>query len=106
MGAHPTGLGAAFIAAAVSALSARHLRLSGSLLCAMFLSWVVVLHIPRIAAAPGIETRWTSGFVALAMAGIGLLLAGGSDEAQGFVALTTAIGASAVWARRRRRLRE
>jgi uncharacterized membrane protein len=71
--------GAAFVAASVSALLEKYIKLSGSLLCAMLLSWVVVLHIPRILAGPGIETQWSSGFEALAVAGVGLLLAGGAE---------------------------
>jgi uncharacterized membrane protein YphA (DoxX/SURF4 family) len=67
--------GAAFVAASLSALLGRYTRLAGTLLSVMFLCWVVVLHTPRILARPGVELGWTSGFVALAMAGASLLLA-------------------------------
>jgi uncharacterized membrane protein len=71
--------GGAFLAASVSALLAKRVKLSGVLLSVMFLSWVAVLHVPRILGKPGSEAEWTSGLVALAMAGIGLILAGGAE---------------------------
>lgn len=67
--------GVAFCVAAVSALTGKSMRIAGYGLFGMFLSWVLVLHIPRIMAEPGKETGWSSGLVALAMAGAGLLLA-------------------------------
>lgn len=77
--AYATGL--AFCGAAVSALTNLASRIAGIGLAIMFGSWVLVLHLPRISADPGKETGWSSGLVALAMAGVGLLLAGSADEA-------------------------
>jgi uncharacterized membrane protein len=42
----------------------------------MFLLWVFLLHIPRVFATPRMEPEWTSLFVAMAMSGIGFMLAG------------------------------
>ena len=67
--------GAAFIAAAVSIATGTAVRLTAALLGVMFLLWVVVLHAPRIAAAPHNGNEWTSGFVALAMCGAAFVLA-------------------------------
>ncbi|MEO8200671.1 MAG: hypothetical protein ABI679_09145 [Gemmatimonadota bacterium] len=63
-------VGVAFLAAALSIFFKIAIRLSGTLLGLMFLSWVFVVHLPRIVGSPGIEAEWTSGFVALAMSGI------------------------------------
>jgi hypothetical protein len=41
----------------------------------MFLLWVFLLHLPRVAAAPHNGNEWTSLFVALAMSGGALLIA-------------------------------
>ena len=66
--------GAAFIAAALSFVAGRMVRLAGFLLGAMFLLWVLVLHIPRVAGAMRNGDEVTSLFVALAMSGIGFAL--------------------------------
>lgn len=42
----------------------------------MFLSWVVMLHIPRIIGNAGFEPQWTSGLIALGFGGVALLVAG------------------------------
>ena len=47
-----------------------------SLLGLMFFLWVVILHAPRVAASPHNGNEWTSAFVALAMSGSALLVAG------------------------------
>jgi uncharacterized membrane protein len=68
-------VGAAFLLAAVSIGTGTMVRLAAALLGTMFLLWVIVLHGPRIAAAPHNGNEWTSGFVALAMGGAAFLLA-------------------------------
>jgi hypothetical protein len=46
----------------------------------MFLLWVVIVHAPRVAAAPHNANEWTSAFVALAMAGSAWSVAGSLDS--------------------------
>jgi uncharacterized membrane protein len=67
--------GVAFCAAAAASLSGKATRPAGYGLALMFLSWVLVVHLPRIMADPAKEAEWSSGLVALAMAAAGLLLA-------------------------------
>lgn len=74
--------GGAFLAASLSALLEKQIRLSGTLLSLMFLSWVAIVHIPRIMARPGLEPGWTSGIFAFGMAGVALLLARGHRAAR------------------------
>jgi len=68
--------GFAFAATAISLAANRLVRLSSTLLAIQFFSWLLVLHIPRAAAAWPNGDEWTSMLVALAMAGSGLILAG------------------------------
>jgi uncharacterized membrane protein len=59
----------AFIAGGLAVLSGVAIRLATVLVAAMFTSWVVVLHVPRLAAALGDPHEWATVFVALAFAG-------------------------------------
>lgn len=68
--------GAAFIASAISIMTRYRGRLGATWLGVMFLLWVLLLHLPRVAAAPHTGSEWTSGFVALAMCGASLVIAG------------------------------
>ena len=70
--------GAAFIAAGISIVTGIQTRLAAILLGAMFLLWVVVLHIPRVAASPHNGDEWSSLFVAIAMCGSCLIIAAAS----------------------------
>jgi len=45
----------------------------------MFFLWVVLLHLPRVAAAHLNGNEWTSVLVALAMSGSALIVASQSD---------------------------
>jgi uncharacterized membrane protein YphA (DoxX/SURF4 family) len=74
--------GVAFIAAGVSLAIRVKERLAATLLGAMFLLWFLVLHLPRSFAAPLNGNEWTSGFVALAMAGSAWILAGAAPLAR------------------------
>src|SRR6266436_5050230 len=67
-------VGAAFFAAAAGILYQRLARPAATLLGVMFFLFVVLLHIPRIAAHPSDGNEWTSGFVALAMSGAARVL--------------------------------
>ena len=69
-------VGAAFVAAALSIATQKAARLSSSLLGLMFFLWVLIVHLPRVAAAPHNGNEWTSLFVALAMSGGAFLIAG------------------------------
>ena len=74
-------VGVAFFAAAAGILYQRLARPAASLLGVMFFLFVVLLHIPRIAAHPSDGNEWTSGFVALAMCGGAWVLARNSPLA-------------------------
>jgi len=74
-------VGAAFFAAAAGILYQRLARPAATLLGVMFFLFVVLLHIPRIAAHPSDGNEWTSGFVALAMCGGAWVLARNSPLA-------------------------
>jgi hypothetical protein len=41
-----------------------------------FLVWVLILHAPRVAAAPHNGSEWTSALMALAMSGTAFAVAG------------------------------
>jgi hypothetical protein len=69
-------VGAAFVATTLSIATQIKARLSAIWLGIMFLLWVLVLHLPRVAAAPHNGDEWTSAFVALAMGGGAFLVAG------------------------------
>ncbi|MEO8737917.1 MAG: hypothetical protein ABI380_15425, partial [Edaphobacter sp.] len=69
-------VGIAFVAAALSIATRVWGRLSAALLGLMFLLWVIVLHAPRVMAAPHDGNEWTSAIVALAMSGGSFVLAG------------------------------
>jgi uncharacterized membrane protein YphA (DoxX/SURF4 family) len=69
-------VGVAFVAAALSIATRAQGRLAAALLGLMFLLWVIVLHAPRVMAAPHNGNEWTSAIVALAMSGGAFVLAG------------------------------
>lgn len=68
-------VGVAFVAAALSIATKIKAGLGATWLGIMFLLWVIVLHLPRVAAAPHNGNEWTSLFVALAMSGGAFMLA-------------------------------
>jgi len=72
--------GVAHAAAGLAIVSGVKRRLAAILEGAMFAIWVVILHAPRVAAAPTDHNRneWTSLLIALAMAGGAWLIAGSS----------------------------
>ena len=67
-------VGVAFFAAALSIVNGKKAKLASTLLGVMFLTWVVIVHMPRVAAAPHNGNEWTSEFVALAMGGASFLM--------------------------------
>jgi uncharacterized membrane protein YphA (DoxX/SURF4 family) len=72
--------GTAFIIAGLAILAGYGARLGAIGLGIMFLSWVVVLHAPRVAAALHKEGEWTSAFVALAFSGASFIVARSSGS--------------------------
>lgn len=73
-------IGIAFFAVALSLILGIKVRLATTLLGIMFLSWVLILHGPRVTSNLHTETEWTSLFVALAMSGISFVIAGASPQ--------------------------
>jgi len=69
-------VGVAFLAAAASIATGVMARMAAALLGIMFFLWVLILHAPRVAAAPHDGKEWTSLLVALAMAGVSFVLVG------------------------------
>jgi uncharacterized membrane protein len=68
-------VGVAFVAAALAIVTRRMARIASILLGVMFLIWVIVLHLPRVAAKPHNGDEVTSLLVALAMSGGSFILA-------------------------------
>ena len=66
----------AFIAAGLSVVSGVLIRLASSLVAVMFSAWLVMLHLPRLAAAPRDPHEWATVFVAAAFAGAAWIFAG------------------------------
>lgn len=73
-------VGVAFVATAISLLLKRQRSLSGGLLGIMFLLWVMLLHAPRVVLHSELEPEWTSLWIALAMSGIGFMIAGSERQ--------------------------
>lgn len=73
-------VGIAFMATGVSVLLNKQVFWTTFLLGVMFGLWVLILHGPRVAAAPQIEAEWTSLLVALALSGLGFALAGSTRQ--------------------------
>jgi uncharacterized membrane protein len=69
-------VGIAFIATTLSIIVNIKARLAATLLGVMFITWVFILHLPRVASAPHNGNEWTSAFVALAMCGGAWIVAG------------------------------
>jgi len=69
-------VGIAFIAAAVAISANRHARPAAIALGTMFLSWILVLHGPRVLGALHNGNEWTSLLVAFAMGGASFIVAG------------------------------
>ncbi len=68
--------GVAFWAAGLSILSGVLARLGSRLFVIMLSSWVLILHIPRVAAAVGDRHEWNTLLLALAQTGAAWIVAG------------------------------
>jgi uncharacterized membrane protein YphA (DoxX/SURF4 family) len=69
-------VGVAFCASALSLVLNLLVRISSLLMAAMFILWLLVLHGPLVAGHIRVEPQWTSFFIAMAMAGMFLVLGG------------------------------
>lgn len=91
--------GAANLAAAAAFLSTILLRPAAALLGAMFGSWVVIVHLPQVAAAPGATTAWTALLIAVGLCagafGLAAVPLRGGAVAQDARLDTVAVGRSA-----------
>jgi hypothetical protein len=74
-------VGLCFLCAALAIATGIRARLAGYMLAAMFLIWVAILHVPRVAASPHNGNEWTSMLIALAMAGCALAAAANFQSA-------------------------
>jgi uncharacterized membrane protein len=68
-------VGVAFLAAALAIITKQMARTASVLLGTMFFIWVILLHLPRVAAHPRNGDEVTSLLVALAMSGVSFILA-------------------------------
>jgi uncharacterized membrane protein len=73
-------VGIVFFAVALALIIRIRVGLTTTLLGIMFLTWVLILHGPRAFASVHTETEWTSLFIALAMGGISLMIAGSPSK--------------------------
>ncbi|HTU13472.1 MAG TPA: DoxX family membrane protein [Allosphingosinicella sp.] len=73
--AYATGVG--HVAAGLAILSGLLARLAATLLAAMMACFVLLLHLPRVVAAPASQVEWTMLFVATALAGAAWILRAG-----------------------------
>ncbi|HYC97462.1 DoxX family protein [Brevundimonas sp.] len=62
--------GAANIAAGLALVSGVLARTASALVGAMFASWIVLVHLPRLLAAPGDRSEWVAGALAFALTGV------------------------------------
>ncbi|MEO7039302.1 MAG: DoxX family protein [Gemmatimonadaceae bacterium] len=67
--------GVAHVAAGLGILSGVLARLAALCTAAMFGSWVLIVHLPRVAAHAQAADEWTSMLIALGMCGSALLIA-------------------------------
>jgi len=67
-------VGVVFVLVTISLLINVQVRLSTLLIGIMFITWVIILHVPRALAGMDKEAEWSSLFVALAMTGVSLSL--------------------------------
>jgi uncharacterized membrane protein YphA (DoxX/SURF4 family) len=74
--------GVAFWAAGLAILSGVLARLASRLLAMMLSSWVLILHIPRVAAAVGDRHEWNTLFLAVAQTGAAWIVAGSLERFQ------------------------
>lgn len=67
--------GCAHVAAGIAVLTGLWAPLATRMLAAMFGSWVLILHVPRVVADPASRVEWTMLFIATALTASACLLA-------------------------------
>lgn len=72
--------GVAHCAAGLAILSGVLARLASRLFAVMLSSWVLILHIPRVAAALHDRHEWTTLFIAITLTGAAWVVAGSLSE--------------------------
>jgi uncharacterized membrane protein len=73
-------IGVAFVVSGVAIVTGVMRRQAAFLLGAMFATWVLILHGPRVVVTPQVSVEWTNLFIAVAMAG-GAWIVGGDAPA-------------------------
>jgi uncharacterized membrane protein YphA (DoxX/SURF4 family) len=66
----PWVTGAANVAAGLALVSGLMARLASALVGAMFASWILLVHLPRLLATPGERGEWVAAALAFALAGV------------------------------------
>jgi len=66
----PWVTGAANIAAGLALVSGVMARLASALVGAMFASWILLVHLPRLLATPGDRSEWVACALAFALTGV------------------------------------
>jgi hypothetical protein len=70
------------LAAGLSFLTGIKVQIGGALLGAMYASWVPIVHLPRVLAAPDDIIEWAAAAVAVTLAGAAWLIAGSNRETE------------------------
>lgn len=80
------------LAAGLSNLTGIYAQIGGTLIGTMFASWVPIVHLPRVIAAPGDIEELTAGALALALAGAAwVVAAAGRGRRRGSAVVAIAI---------------
>lgn len=66
----PWATGAANIAGGLALISGVLARLASALVGTMFASWILLVHLPRLLAAPGERSEWVACALAFALTGV------------------------------------
>ena len=69
----PWFTGSAMVAAGIALLAGRAVKVASHAIAAMFASWILVVHLGRIAGNPSSSFEWSFAFTALALTGVALL---------------------------------
>jgi uncharacterized membrane protein len=68
--------GILFILISVAFILRRRIQISALLFSIIFLIIILIVHVPRLINHPQLRDEWTSGFIAMAMLSIGLMIGG------------------------------
>ena len=84
--------GAGHLAAGIALITGVQARLAATCLAGMMGAFVVLLHIPRVIAAPGQHVEWIMVAIASALCGSALLIRKYATQREGFAASLAAWG--------------